>query len=107
MKVKYFNVLTENEAQKTQIADHVQQSLDTKVYTKALETERDKLRAETEKLKRETVTKLRSVQEKTGTVSDLQQRLDAALAQAQQAAKQEKDIVQLKQNAQNYLAMLC
>ena len=41
MKVKYFNVLTENEKQKTQIQDLISKSCDKEGEMKALLKERD------------------------------------------------------------------
>ncbi len=43
MKMKYFNVLTENSNQKGQIQDLIQAKLDNEIAIKELKEERDKL----------------------------------------------------------------
>ena len=87
MKLKYFNVLTENEKQKTQIQDLISNSCDKEVEMKQLQKERDRQINETYSLRMEINKYINQIEDRNAQVETLQSKLIEEREKAQNSIR--------------------
>lgn len=96
MKMKYFNVLTENEKQKTQLQDLISNQCNKDVEVRDLLKEREKHINELYGLRMDINKKINLIEEKNSQVEALSKRLQNETERAQIILSQEREVTQLK-----------
>ena len=106
MKMKYFNVLTENEKQKTQLQEFYTNQCNKDTEIRDLLKERERNIDELYGLRMDINKKINMIEEKDGKVEALTKRLQSANEQAQMLLAREREVTQLKAEIMNFMQML-
>ena len=106
MKMKYFNVLTENEKQKTQISDLITNQCNKDVEMRDLLKERERHIDELYGLRIDINKRINLIEDKESQVEALSKRLQCETERAQKIIAQEREVGQLKSDIKTYMAML-
>ena len=106
MKMKYFNVLTENEKQKTQLSELISKECDKEVELRALTKERDRYIDELYRVRMDINKKINLLEDKDSQVAALSKRLQCETERAQKIIAQEREVGQLKSDIQTYMQIL-
>ena len=96
MKMKYFNVLTENEKQKTQLQDLITNQCGKDMEVRDLQKERDMRIDELYGLRMDINKKINSIEEKDSQIEALSKRLQTSNERAQKIIAQEREVSQLR-----------
>jgi len=106
MKMKYFNVLTENERQKTQLQELISKECQKDVDLRNLIKERDSNINELYRLRMDINRKINLIEDKNSQVEALSKRLQCETERAQKILAQEREVGQLKSDIQTFMQML-
>lgn len=106
MKLKYFNVLTENEKQKNQISDLYQGNLSKDVNLKELNDEREQNINELYLVRMDVNKKINDLDIKNNQLEQLQTRFDRSMDKAAKLVEKERELARLQGEVDNYLNML-
>mmetsp|Transcript_20952 Transcript_20952/g.25746 ORF Transcript_20952/g.25746 Transcript_20952/m.25746 type:complete len:123 (-) Transcript_20952:951-1319(-) len=106
MKMKYFNVLTENEKQKTQLQELITKECDKDMELRALTKERDRYIDDLYRVRMDINKKINLLEDKNSQIEALSQRLQCETERAQKIIMQEREVGQLKSDIQTYMQML-
>lgn len=106
MKMKYFNVLTENEKQKTQISDLITNQCNKDVEVRNLLKERERHIDELYGLRMDINKRINLIEDKDSQIEALSKRLQCETERAQKIISQEREVGQLKSDIKTYMIML-
>ena len=106
MKSKYFNVLTENEKQKTQLKELASSECNKDMELRALTKERDNYINELYRSRMDINKKINLLEEKNSAIEQLTKRLQCETERAQKILTQDQKISQLKSDILQYMQML-
>jgi chromosome segregation ATPase len=95
MKLKYFNVLTENSAQKTHIQELIQAKLDSEIALKELNDEKQQYVNEMYPLRMDITKRIDELAKKNAQVMHLQEEIANAHKKVTETVKKDKEIADL------------
>ena len=104
--MKYFNVLTENERQKTQLSEFITAACDKDIEIKDLLQEREKQINELYGLRMDINRRLNQLEERDALIQKLQNRLNEEREQAMHILGQERELSVLRRDIGQYAEML-
>lgn len=102
MKMKYFNVLQENEKQKTQLQELITNQCDREVEVKDLNQEKQRLIDDLYGLRIDINKRINLIEDQQGQIEALTKRLQCETERAQKIISQEREVNQLKQDISAY-----
>lgn len=95
MKLKYFNVLTENSAQKTHIQELIQAKLDSEIALKELNDEKQQYVNDMYALRMDITKRIDELAKKNSQVMHLQEEIAHAHKKVTETVKKDKEIADL------------
>ena len=104
MKLKYFNVLTDNSNQKSQIQELIQSKLDSELALKELSEEKQQYINDLYNLRMDINKKIDENQKKTAQNAHIQEELLHAHKKVAELVKRDNEIAQYQNDIQNFIS---